>query len=172
MLLFNHFRDRSRTHRAAPFTNREAQSLLHRDGRDQFNVHRHVVSGHHHFHSLRQRRHSRHVRRAKVKLRPVPGKERRVPPSFFLRQHIRFRLELRVRRDAPWLGYHLPPLDVLALHSAQQQPNVVSRRPFVQQLLEHLHPRHHRRPRRLDAHHFHRLVHLYLPPLHPPPRHL
>src|SRR5260370_28335813 len=62
MLLFNHFRDRSRTHRAAPFTNREAQSLLHRDGRDQFNVHRHVVSWHHHFHSLRQRRHSRHVR--------------------------------------------------------------------------------------------------------------
>ena len=38
-----------------------------------------------------------------VKLRPIAGEKRRVPPTFFLRQHVRFRLELRVRRDAPGL---------------------------------------------------------------------
>src|SRR6266404_5597140 len=169
--LFHYFRDSAGAHRAAPFTNCEAQSFFHRDRRDQLNLHRHVVPGHHHLHSLRQRRHSRHVRRAKVKLRPVPRKERRVPSPFFLRQHIGLGLELRVRRDAPGLRDHLPPLDVLALHSAQQQPHVVSRRPFVQQLLEHLHSGHHRRPRRLDAHHFHRLVHFHLAALHPPRGH-
>ena len=94
---------------------------------------------------VRQMRHSRHVRRPEVELRPVAREERRVPSAFFLRQHIRFRLELRVRRDRARLRDYLSALDVLALHSAQQQPDVVSRHAFVQQLLEHLHARHHRR---------------------------
>ena len=119
--------------------------------------------------------HARHVRRSEVELRPVAGEERRVPPAFFLRQHIGLSLELRVRRDAARLRDYLPPLDVLALHSSEQQPYVVSRHSFIKQLLEHLHPRHYRLERRPDAHYFHRLVDLHLAPLYsarghrPPP---
>ncbi len=117
---------------------------------------------------VRQMRHSRHVRRAEVKLWTIPGKERRVSSAFFLRQHIRFGLELRVRGNRTRLRDYLAALNVLALNSAQQQPNVVSRRAFVQQLLEHLDARHHRLYRRPDAHHFHRLAYLHYPALHSP----
>src|SRR5688572_32245337 len=89
-------------------------------------------------------RDTRHVRGPEIKLRPVTRKERRVPSALFLRQHVSFSLELRVRRDAPRLCNHLPALDVLALYATQQQTNVVACRAFVQQLLEHLHTRHHR----------------------------
>src|SRR5437762_8174263 len=38
---------------------------------------------------------SRHVRGAKVKLRPVPLEERRVPPALLLRQHVHLALKVR-----------------------------------------------------------------------------
>src|SRR5882672_3150009 len=122
--LFENVRDRPGPDRPPAFPNREPQPLLHRDWRDQLDLHRHVVSRHHHLHSFRQRRHSRHVRGAEVELRPVAREKRRVPPTFFLRQYIGLRLELRVRRDAAGLRYYLPPLYVLALYPAQQQPHV------------------------------------------------
>src|SRR5205814_763067 len=74
---------------------------------------------------------------------------------------------LRVRRDRPRLGQHLPPLDVLALGPAQQTPQVVPRLPLVQNLAEHLHPGHHRLGGRLDPHHLHLFPRLDPPPLHP-----
>src|SRR5688572_1665172 len=81
--------------------------------------------------------------------------------AFFLRQHVRFRLELRVRRDRTGLRNHLSALDVLALYSAQQQTNVVARHAFVQQLLEHLDARHHCLCCRPNTDNLHRLVHFH-----------
>src|SRR5712691_3496400 len=164
--LFHDLTNRAGADGAAAFANGEAQAFLHRYRRDQLDVHFHVVARHHHLHSRRQMRHSRHIRRSEVELRPVAREERRVPPAFFLRQHIGLCLELRVRRDAPRPRDYLPPLDVLALYSPEQQPHVVACCPFVQQLLEHLHPRHYRLERRPDAHYFHRLVDLHLAPLY------
>ena len=74
---------------AAAFANRESQPLLQRHRRDQLDRQRHVVARHHHLHPFRQFRRTRHVRRPKVKLRPVSFEERRVPPALFLRQERR-----------------------------------------------------------------------------------
>src|SRR5207253_2762859 len=82
-----------------------------------------------------------HVRRPKVKLRPVPREKRRVPPPLFLRQDVHFRHELRVRLDRPRLRQHHPPLHVLPLHSPQQHPNVVPPPPPPHHPPEHPHPR-------------------------------
>ena len=90
-------------------------------------VHVHVVPRHHHLPPLRQRRHSRHVRRPEVELRPVPVEERRVPAPLFLRQHVHLPLELLVRRDRLRRRQHHPALQVLLLDPAQQQPDVVPR---------------------------------------------
>src|SRR5687768_16529843 len=160
-MLLNHFRHCAGAHRAAAFSNREPQTFLHGDRRDQLDVHRHVISRHHHLHSRRQRRHPRHVRGPEVKLWAVSREERRVSSTLFLRQHIGLSLELRVRCDRARLRDYLAALNVLALNAAQQQPYVVSRHAFVQQLLEHLHPRHHRLYRRSDPYHLDRLVHLH-----------
>src|SRR6266851_3377875 len=169
--LFHYFRDGAGANGVAAFANRKPQALLQRHRRDQLHFAAHVVSRHHHLHPLRQLHIPRHVRRPKVKLRPVPREKRRVPPTLFLRQYVRFRLELRVRRDAPRLAHHLPTLHILFLRPAQQQAHVVSRQPFVQKLPEHLHPRHHFLLRRPEPHDLHFLAHLHLPPLHPPRHH-
>ena len=71
----------------------------------------------------------------------------------------------------PRLRQHHPPLDLVLLHPPQQQPHVVPRLPLVQQLAEHLHPRHHRLLRAVEPHHRHLLPHLHHPPLDPPRRH-
>src|SRR2546421_11251813 len=115
--LFDYIRDRTGAHRAAAFTDREAQPLLHRNRRDQLNLHLHIVAGHHHLYSLRQVRDTGNVSCPKVKLRPVTGKERRVPAAFFLGQHGSFSVKLRVWREAPGRRDDLAPLDVLALAS-------------------------------------------------------
>src|SRR5208337_5291165 len=102
-------------HRVSTFADGEAQPFLHGDGRDQRNLQVHVVPRHHHLCPRRQRRHPRHVRGPKVKLRPVPREERRVPPPFFLRQNVYLALELGVRRDRPRLRQHHPPLHFFLL---------------------------------------------------------
>src|ERR1019366_6885959 len=100
----------SRAHGAAAFAYREAQSLVHGHRGDQFHRQTHVVARHHHLRPLGQLRHSRHVRRAEIELRPVSLEERRVPPPLFLAQYVHGTLELRVRRDRPRLRDHLPAL--------------------------------------------------------------
>src|SRR6266403_5759219 len=77
--LFHYFTDCPGAYCSSTFTNCEAQTLFHRNRRDQLDVHLHVVSRHYHLDSLRLVRPSRHVRRPEVELRPVAGKERRVP---------------------------------------------------------------------------------------------
>src|SRR5712691_9651778 len=156
---------------AAAFADRKPQLLLHRDRRDQLDRHLRVVPRHHHLHPRRQLHRPRHVRRPQVKLRPIPLEKRRVPTPLLLRQHVHFALKLRVRRDAPRLRQHHPPLHLVLLHPPQQEADVVPRLPLVQQLPEHLHPGHHRLLVRPKPHHLHFLLHLHLPPLDPPRRH-
>src|SRR5439155_22850847 len=99
-----------------------------------------IVPRHHHLHPRIQLHHPRHIRRPKIKLRPVPIKERRVPPALFFGQHIDLRLKLRVRRDRLRLRQHHPPLHLFLLRPPQQHPNVVPPLPPIQHLAEHLHP--------------------------------
>src|SRR5262245_4678289 len=167
--LLRDLRDHAGAHRAATLSNRKPQLPLHRDRHDQLDRHRHVVPRHHHLHPARQRAHPRPVLRPKIKLRPVPVEQRRVPPPLLLRQHVHFRLELLVRLDRPRLRQHLPPLHFVLVHPPQQRPDVVPRLPLVQQLPEHLHPGHHRLLRVPHPPDLHVLPHLHHPPLSPPP---
>src|SRR5271157_5003096 len=171
VLLLYDFRYRAGAHRAAALANREAQPLVHGDGRDQLHRQVHVVARHHHLRALRQLRHPRHVRRAEVELRPVSLEERRVPPSLFLAQHVHPPVERRVRRDRPRLGNHLPALHFVLFHAPQQQAHVVPSHPFIQQLLEHFHARHHRLARLAEADNFHFLADFALAPLDAPRHH-
>src|ERR1041385_303323 len=165
------FVNRAGADRSAAFTDREPQSLLQRHRRDQLDHQVHVVSRHHHLRPFRQLRRSRHVRRPEIKLWPVSLKERRVPPSFFLRQHVDRGLELRVRRNRSLLRHHLSALHFFLLRPSQQQPDVVSRLPFVQQLLEHLHARNHCIERRLESHDLHLFADFHYSSLDPPRHH-
>src|SRR5574340_1171098 len=158
--LFQNVRNRAGSDRAAAFANREPQPLVHGHRSDQLHFQVHVVARHHHLRAFRQRRHSRHVRRPEVELRPVSLEERRVPPALFLAQHVHFTAELLVRRDRLRLRHHLPALHVRLLNAPQQQPHVVTGLPLVQQLLEHLHARDHAVPRLPEPHDLHRLPHL------------
>src|SRR5690606_30655030 len=95
---------------APAFADGEAQALVHRDRRDQVDLHRHVVAGHHHLRAFRQRHRPGHVRRPEIELRTVVPEERRVPAALLLRQHVALALELRVRRDRTRLRQNLTPL--------------------------------------------------------------
>src|ERR1043165_694215 len=117
--LLNDVGDSPGTNRPPSLSNRKPQTLLQRYRRDQLHLHRHVVPRHHHLHSLRQVRYTRHIRRPKVELRAIPSEKRRVTTSLLLRQHIRLGPKLRVRRYASRLGYYLPPLHVSPLHPSQ-----------------------------------------------------
>src|ERR1700679_2994256 len=170
-VLSNHLSDYACTDRLAALADGKPQSLLHRDRRYQLHHDLDAVPGHPHLRPLRQLHRSRHVRRAKVELRPVPLEERRVPPALFLAQHVHFGLKLRVRRDRARLAQHLPALHFLTLRAAQQHPHVVSRLPLVQQLAEHLPPGARRLGRRADPHNLHFVVHLHNPALNAPRHH-
>src|SRR5260370_27687046 len=136
--LFHYFRDGPGAHGVAAFANRNPQAVLQRNRSDQAHFASHVVSRHHHLHPLRQFHVPRHVRRPKVKLRPVSREKRRVPPAFFLRQHVRFRLELRVWCNASRLAHHLPPLHLFPFPPPQQQSPLLPPQPLLPSLPEHL----------------------------------
>src|SRR6266478_8123475 len=123
----------------AAFADGEAQTLLQRYRRDQRHFAAYVVAGHHHFHALRQLHVAGDVRGAEIELRTIAGEKRRVPPAFFLGQHVRFGIELRVRRDRARFANDLPALDIFFFRAAQQQSNVIARQAFIQQLAEHFH---------------------------------
>src|SRR5438874_12320165 len=150
--------------RAPAFPDREPQLLLHRNRRDQLDRHLRVVPRHHHLHPRRELHRPRHIRRPQIKLRPIPLEKGRVPAPLILRQHVHFTLKLRVRRDALRLRQDHPPLHLVLLDAPQQQPDVVPRLPLIQQLPEHLHPRHPHLLVRPKPHHL-----PFLPPPHPPP---
>src|SRR5437016_7488683 len=64
----------------APLADRKAQPLVHRDRRDQLRRDRHVVPRHHHLHPPPPPHPPPHPPRPELELRPIPPKERRVPP--------------------------------------------------------------------------------------------
>src|SRR5213594_3526452 len=169
--LLRDLRDDAGTHRPPPLPDRKPQLLLHRHRRDQVDRHRHVVPRHHHLHPRRQRHHPRHVRRPKIELRPVPVEKRRVPPPLLLGQHIHLGLAPLVRGDGPRLREHLPALYFLFVNAPEQTANIIPRLPLVQQLPEHLHPRHHRLARLPKPPDLHLFPDFHHPPLHPPRHH-
>src|SRR6267154_4640995 len=82
----NDFHHHARAHGLAALADGKPQALLHRNGRNQAHHHLHVVPRHHHLGARRQLAAPGHIGGPEVELRPVPGKERRVPPPFFLRE--------------------------------------------------------------------------------------
>ncbi len=134
------FDHRAGAHGPATFTNREAQSLVHGDRRDQLDVQRHVVARHHHLHSTRQVRRTRHVRRAEVELRTIALEERRMTTALFLGQHVHLALELHVRRDRARSRQNLAADHVRLLDAPQQAAHVVAGLALLHGLVEHFHP--------------------------------
>src|SRR3982074_677367 len=86
--LFQDLGDDTGANRLAALTDGEPQSVLHRNRADQLDVNLDVVPGHDHLRARGQLDRSRHIRRAEVKLRPVPLEERRVSPALFLGQYV------------------------------------------------------------------------------------
>src|SRR5438552_578256 len=70
-ILRNHFRNRAGANGPATLADSELGALLHCDGLNQFNLHRYVVTGHHHLDTIWQRASTGNVRRAEVELWPV-----------------------------------------------------------------------------------------------------
>ena len=152
--------------RVTSVTQGEAESLVETHGLLQLDGHRTVISGHHHLLVLRKRDLSSHIRRADEELRRVVRRERRVATTLLLRQRIHVRLELVVHLHRLGLADQLTAQHLLALHSTQQQTHVVSRLTLRHRLVEHLHARHHRRHRRTQTAHLHRVAHLHAALLH------
>src|SRR5438445_1555845 len=161
-LLLEDLRHHTGADRAPALADREAQSLVHRDGGDEIDLDLHVVARHHHLRALGQRADASHVGGPEVELRPVAVEEWRVPSALLLGEDVGFRLELRVRRDRAGLRQHLAALDVLAFHAAQQATDVVARDTLVEELAEHLHAGDHGLGGRLDADDLDFLAHLDL----------
>src|ERR1039457_1313575 len=84
---------------ASAFANREPQTLIHGDRRNQFDQQVDVIARHHHLGAFRQLRDTRHVRRAEVELRTIAFEERRVTSALIFRQDVNFALELGMRLD-------------------------------------------------------------------------
>src|SRR5215831_15794011 len=99
--------DDAGTHRFAALADGEALLLLHRDRRDQLDVHGGVVARHDHLGARRQRALPGHVGGAEIELRTIVVEERRVPPALVLGQDVGFRLELLVRLHRAGLAQHL-----------------------------------------------------------------
>src|SRR5690606_18059129 len=140
-VLLEDLRDDAGADGAATFADREAQTIVHRDRRDQRHHHLHVVTRHHHLDAFRQLAGAGHVRGAEVELRAVTLEARRGPTPFGLRQHTHLGLELRGRLDRTRLAQHLAALDFVTLGATQQHAHVVASLTLVQQLAEHLHTR-------------------------------
>src|SRR5688500_8125077 len=136
--LLENLRYDSSTNSPSTFSDREAETLVHGDRRDQLDLHLHVVARHHHLHPFRQLDTSSHVGRSEVELRPVTLEERRVSPTLFLGQHVNLGRELRVRRDRAGLGQNHPTLHVLLVDTAEKEADVVTSLAVVQELPEHL----------------------------------
>mmetsp|Transcript_5429 Transcript_5429/g.14160 ORF Transcript_5429/g.14160 Transcript_5429/m.14160 type:complete len:326 (-) Transcript_5429:406-1383(-) len=140
-------RDDARAYGPAALPEREAESLVHCDGRDELERCGDVVPRHDHLGALRQLHDAGDVGRADEELRAVPVEEGRVAAALLLGQDVDLPLEARGRRHAGRLDDHLPAGHLVALDPAQEQPAVVAGLALVQVLLEHLHARHRRAPR-------------------------
>ena len=91
--------DASGTNGAAAFTDRKAQTFVHRDGLAEFDRHNDVVTRHHHFGAGWQLHGASHVGGAEEELRTVVVEERLVTAAFFFLQDVHLTFEVGVRRD-------------------------------------------------------------------------
>src|SRR5690349_272615 len=138
VVLLDDLGDLTGAHSASTLADGELQALLHGDRLDQLHVHGGVVARHDHLGAAGQGHDARHVRGAEVELRAVVVEERRVTATLVLGQDVDLALELRVRGGGTRLGDDHAALDLLALHTAEQQRRVVARATLVEVLLEHL----------------------------------
>src|SRR6266702_1305815 len=136
--LFDDLGTNASANSATPFTDSEVDAFFHGDGLDQLDGHLDVVARDHHLHPLWQLDGPSDISGANVELRTIAIEEGRVPTSFLFGEHIDLRLEVPMRLDRPRPGQHLSSLDLVALHSPQQAPYIVSRDTFGQLLIEHL----------------------------------
>ena len=87
--LGDNFGHDARTNGPATFADSEAQTIVHRDRRDQFDRQTiDAVARHNHFRTFRQVANARHVSRAEVELRTIVGEERGMTTALFFRQHV------------------------------------------------------------------------------------
>src|SRR6266540_1384404 len=171
-LLLEDLDDAASTHGAATLTDREPQTLRHRDRTDQPDGHLGVITRHRHLSALRQTHLTGHIRGPEIELRPIIIEKRGVPATLLTTQHIHLRGKLRMRRDRPRLGQHLATLHIIPPDPPQQHPDVVASLPLIQQLAEHLHPRHHRLGgHRADPDNLDLLTNLHHTLLHPTRHH-
>src|SRR5690606_14956040 len=77
-LLLDDLGDAAGADGAATLTDREPQTLVHRDRLTELDGHRHVVTRHHHLGTRRQLHRPRHIRGPEEELRPVVVEERLV----------------------------------------------------------------------------------------------
>src|SRR5690625_3408645 len=81
---------------------------------------------------------TRHIRRTEVKLRTIAGKEWRMTTTLFFGQNVHLGGEVRVRLDRTGCSQYLTTLNILALGTTQQHPDVITRLTLIEQLAEHL----------------------------------
>src|SRR4051794_22215918 len=149
--LFEDLGDDARADGAAALADREAHLLFETDGGDELDRHRDVVARHDHLRALGELARSGHVRRSHVELRTVVREERRVTAALFLLQDVNLALELLVWRHRPRLAQDLAALHVVLLDAAEENADVVTRAPLVEELAEHLDARNRRLARVAEA---------------------
>src|SRR5271166_4979278 len=130
----------------ATFADGEPEAILHGDRRVQLDGHLDIITGHAHLGLaavFRQQVEDRagHVGGADVELGTVALEERGMTTPFFLAQDVDLGLELGVRRDRAGLANDLPAFEIVFLHTAEQDTDVVTCHALVERLLEHLDPR-------------------------------
>src|SRR5680860_418334 len=163
--------DAAGTHRTTTLTDREPQTLIHRDRLTQLHRHLHIVTRHHHLRTRRQLDRPRHIRRPEKELRTIIIEERLMTTTLLLRQHIHLTRKIRVRRNRTRLTQHLTTLHILLINPTQQCTNVVTRLTLIQQLPEHLHTRTRRRLRLTQPNNLNPVTRIHDPLLHLPRHH-
>src|SRR5579859_1593060 len=138
LVLLQDLRDPTGADGTATLADREAEALLHRDRLDQLHGHRRVVARHDHLGALGEGDDTGHVGGPEVELRAVVLEERGVPAALLLGEDVDRRLELGVRGVGAGLDHDHAALDVLALDTAKEQTDVLTRAGLVEDLAEHL----------------------------------
>lgn len=126
---------------AAALAQGKAHALLHCNALEQFDLDVGVVSGHHHLGAFRQRNRPGDIGSAEEELWLVVRHKRRVSTSLVLLKYINLRLQFLVGGHGSRLGQDLAALDVVTLHTTQENADVVSGLTLLEILVEHLHAR-------------------------------
>src|SRR5690554_2941944 len=126
-ILLDNLSDDTGANCTTTFTNREAQTLFHRNRRNQRHRDGHVVTWHHHLGTFRQLNRTSHVCRTEVELRTIAIEEWCMTTTFVLAQNVDLSSELSVRLDGTNLGQNLTTLDFFTLRTTQQHTYVVTK---------------------------------------------